>query len=156
MNKGDKAMRKDLKKLVKSLLKEDRNNAELVAKFVEVEYELEGYESAYNILTTSLSAFNKSFLTLTSENEILSSLVLVRVGVEMELNEISAGQSESSRGRLHQSELRFSAQRQTSVVSDPGRVRRQFQIIFIRQETHHDCSGGPGLQELQRVDSREY
>lgn len=88
VNRGDKAMRKDLKKLVKSLLKEDRNNAELVAKFVEIEYELEGYETAYNILTTSLTAFNKSFLTLTSEDAILSSLVLLRVGVEMELNEI--------------------------------------------------------------------
>ena len=36
VNKEDVGMRKDLKKLVKSLLKEDRNNVELVSKFIEI------------------------------------------------------------------------------------------------------------------------
>ena len=31
-------MKKDLKKLAKSLMKEDRNNVELVVQFVEIEY----------------------------------------------------------------------------------------------------------------------
>ena len=88
VNNGDKSMKKDLKKLVKSLLKEDRNNVELVAKFVEIEVELEGYSTGYSILTTSLTAFSKNFLVQSDEDSLLSSLVLMRTGVEMELREL--------------------------------------------------------------------
>lgn len=88
VNNNDKMMKKDLKKLIKSLLKEDKNNVELVAKFVEVECELEGYEAGYKLLTTSLTAFNKNFLNQQDEDSIVSSLLLIRTGVEMELREI--------------------------------------------------------------------
>ena len=88
VNKEDGGMRKDLKKLVKSLLKEDRNNVELVSKFIEIECDLTGYDTAYTILTTSMSAFNKNFLIQGDEDSRVASLVLVRTGIEMELREI--------------------------------------------------------------------
>ena len=88
VNKEDGGMRKDLKKLVKSLLKEDRNNVELVSKFIEIECDLAGYDTAYTILTTSMSAFNKNFLIQSDEDSRVASLVLVRTGIEMELREI--------------------------------------------------------------------
>jgi hypothetical protein len=37
---GAKELKKDLRRLVKSLLKEDRNNLELIVKFAQLEYEL--------------------------------------------------------------------------------------------------------------------
>ena len=37
---GANELKKDLRRLVKSLLKEDRNNLELIVKFAELEYEL--------------------------------------------------------------------------------------------------------------------
>ena len=88
VNKDDVGMRKDFKKLVKSLLKEDRNNVELVSKFIEIECQLAGYDTAYNILSTSMTAFNRNFLVQSDEESRVFSLVLVRTGIEMELREI--------------------------------------------------------------------
>ena len=115
VNKEDVGMRKDLKKLVKSLLKEDRNNVELVSKFIEIECDLAGYDTAYNILATSMSAFNKNFLVQSDEDSRVSSLVLVRTGIEMELREIvslaSRGDSDSAEHRerdaLHKDRLQW-------------------------------------------------
>ena len=115
LNKEDSGMRKDLKKLVKSLLKEDRNNVDLVSKFIEIECDLAGYDTAYNILTTSMSAFNRNFLTQSDENSRVSSLVLVRTGIEMELREIvslaSRGDPDSAEHRerdaLHKDRLQW-------------------------------------------------
>ena len=59
-----------------------------MAKFVEIEVELEGYSTGYTILTTSLTAFSKNFLVQSDEDSLLSSLVLMRTGVEMELREL--------------------------------------------------------------------
>ena len=115
LNKEDNGMRKDLKKLVKSLLKEDRNNVELVSKFIEIECELAGYDTAYTILTTSMAAFNKNFLVQSDEDSRVSSLVLVRTGIEMELREIvslaSAGDQDApqhrARDSLHKDRLQW-------------------------------------------------
>jgi len=85
---GDKSLKKDLRKLVKSLLKEDRNNIELVAKYAEIEYELAGYQTAQNIVETSLATSSKPVLEQKYEEIIVSSSLLFRSGVEMELREI--------------------------------------------------------------------
>ena len=105
LNDSDKGMKKDLKKLVKSLLKEDRNNVELVAKFVEIEYQLEGYQTAHQIVETSFTAFDKKFLAQKDEDSIISSLTLYRTGVELELNEIMKRGSESD--ALHKDRLQW-------------------------------------------------
>ena len=105
LNDSDKMMKKDLKKLVKSLLKEDRNNVELVAKFVEIEYQLEGYETANQIIETSFTAFDKKFLKQKDEESLISSLTLYRTGVELELNEIMKLRNEND--ALHKDRLQW-------------------------------------------------
>jgi len=85
---GDKSLKKDLKKLVKSLLKEDRNNIELVMKYAEIEFEMSGYQGAQSILETSLTASSKVVLEQKYEENLVSSSLLYRAGVEMELREI--------------------------------------------------------------------
>ena len=105
INDSDKGMKKDLKKLVKSLLKEDRNNVELVAKFVEIEYQLEGYETANKIIETSFTAFDKKFLKQKDEDSIVSSLTLYRTGVELELNQILKRPNETD--ALHKDRLQW-------------------------------------------------
>eukprot|EP00092_Neocalanus_flemingeri_P030332 GFUD01032927.1.p1 GENE.GFUD01032927.1~~GFUD01032927.1.p1 ORF type:complete len:1231 (+),score=335.13 GFUD01032927.1:198-3890(+) len=85
---GDKSLKKGLKKLVKSLLKEDRNNIELVVKYAEVEYQLTGYQAAQSIVETSLTASSKPVLDQKYEENIVASSLLFRAGVELELREI--------------------------------------------------------------------
>jgi len=85
---ADKSLKKDLRKLVKSLLKEDRNNIELVVKYAEIEYQLSGYQAAHSIIETSLTTANKSVLSQKFEENIVASCLLYRAGVELELREI--------------------------------------------------------------------
>jgi len=83
-----KELKKDLKKLIRCLLKEDRTNLDLVVKFAELEFENEGYNSAYSILVTAITASNSNFLKQSTEQGFLSATLLFRAAVELELREM--------------------------------------------------------------------
>jgi len=89
-NKAESAkdLKKDLKKLVRCLLKEDRNNLELVVKFAELEFEMEGYSNAHPILMAAVEASNSNFFKQNTEDGFLSVTLLYRAAVELELKEI--------------------------------------------------------------------
>ena len=62
-----KGLAKSLRKLYKSMLKEDRNNAGLVAKIAQIEYRMGpavggGYTQAHNILDSGLAGLSKEQL----------------------------------------------------------------------------------------------
>lgn len=84
----DKVAKKNLKKLVKSLLKEDRNNVELVVKYANIEFLLSGFEEAHVIIETSLCTSQKAVLDQKFEENLVSAALFYRAGVEMELREI--------------------------------------------------------------------
>ena len=86
--KAAKELRKDLKKLVRCLLKEDRNNLHLVVKFAELEYQMEGYTPAHNLLETAILASNSGFLKQKTGDDFLSTTLLYRAAVELELREV--------------------------------------------------------------------
>jgi len=95
--KAAKELRKDLKKLVRCLLKEDRNNLHLVVKFAELEYQMEGYAPAHNLLETAILASNSGFLKQKTGEDFLSTTLLYRAAVELELREVVRIHGENGR-----------------------------------------------------------
>jgi len=75
-------LKKDLKKLCRGLLKEDRNNAKLVVKMAELEYRLGGYHQAQTILESGLRGLSETQL---KGEEGLS---LYRAAMELEIREM--------------------------------------------------------------------
>lgn len=100
LNSCDKMMKKNLKKLVKTLLKEDRNNAELVAKYVELEYELSGYDAARALVETSLQSAGSALVQAGAGQ-------LYRAGAELELRQLAAQAGAGGRDIIHTTRLQW-------------------------------------------------
>ena len=106
-NPSNPGLKKDLKKLAKSLLKEDRNNVELVVQFAELETRLGGYATGQAVLETSILAGGRVLLLQEQEEDVVAASRLYRAATELELREIVKAREKGTDAALHKDRLQW-------------------------------------------------
>jgi len=106
-NPSNPGLKKDLKKLAKSLLKEDRNNVELVVQFAELETRLGGYAMGQAVLETSILAGGRVLLLQEQEEDVVAASRLYRAAAELELREIVKAREKGTDAALHKDRLQW-------------------------------------------------
>jgi len=106
-NPSNPGLKKDLKKLAKTLLKEDRNNVELVVQFAELETRLGGYATGQAVLETSIMAGGRVLLLQEQEEDVVAASRLYRAAAELELREIVSARECGSDPALHKDRLQW-------------------------------------------------
>ena len=100
-------LRKNLRKLAKSLLKEDRNNVELVVQFAELEARLGGYSAGQAVLEASILAGGRVLLLQEEEGDVVAASRLYRAAAELELREVVRCREEGGLEGEHRDRLQW-------------------------------------------------